>query len=51
MNYTHHKYMLGVYSHVVLFGVGWLASFFFKAGPPDDQLTWVGWRKLRSKSS
>jgi SSS family solute:Na+ symporter len=47
MNYTHHKYMLGVYSHLVLFGIGWLASFFFKDPPPEEHLTWVGWRKIR----
>ncbi len=34
-NFTHHKYMLGVYSHVVLFVVGYLASFLFK---PDKDV-------------
>ena len=47
LNYGHHKYMLGVYSHVVLFVVGWIASFFFKADPTEENLTWVGWRKLQ----
>jgi SSS family solute:Na+ symporter len=46
-NFTHHKYMLGVYSHFVLFGVGYLASFFFKTPPPEENLTWVGWRKIQ----
>lgn len=50
LNYTHHKYMLGVYSHLVLIGVGWLASFFFNDPPPEENLTWVGWRKLRHES-
>jgi len=45
MNYGHHKYMLGVYSHVVLFGVGYLASFFFKSDETPENLTWAGWRK------
>ena len=46
LNYGHHKYMLGVYSHFVLFGVGWLASYFFKTPPPEEHLTWAGWRRL-----
>jgi SSS family solute:Na+ symporter len=46
-NFKHHKYMLGVYSHVVLFGVGYLASLFFRAPPPEDNLTWAGWRKIQ----
>ena len=47
LNFTHHKYMLGVYSHVVLFGVGYLTSFFFKTPPPEENLTWAGWRKIQ----
>jgi len=47
LNFTHHKYMLGVYSHVVLFGVGFLTSFFFKTPPPEENLTWAGWRKIQ----
>ncbi|MHC4336264.1 MAG: hypothetical protein ACYSUV_21325 [Planctomycetota bacterium] len=27
LNFPHHKYMLQVYSNLVLFGVGYLASF------------------------
>ena len=46
-NFKHHKYMLGVYSHFVLLGVGFLASHFFKTPPPDDNLTWAGWRKIQ----
>ena len=46
-NYSHHPYMLGVYSHVVLFVVGYLASLFFKSRTYDPQLTWVGWRKAQ----
>jgi SSS family solute:Na+ symporter len=45
-NYNHHKYMLGVYSHFVLFGVGYLASYFYKTHPPEDNLTWIGWSKI-----
>ncbi len=28
-NFTHHKLMLGVYSHLIVLGVGYLASLFF----------------------
>jgi len=34
-NYPHHAYMLGVYSHFVLFGVGLIASLFF----PESERT------------
>ncbi len=46
-NFPHHEYMLGVYSHLVLFGVGYLASFLF---PPDRDvrhLTLYGWLSRR----
>ncbi len=43
-NFTHHKYMLGVYSHIVLFVVGYLASFLFKGKPVDRSLTYYGWK-------
>jgi SSS family solute:Na+ symporter len=51
LNFTHHKYMLGVYSHVVLFVVGYLASFFFKTPPAQENLTWVGWRKIQRENN
>lgn len=44
LNYTQHKYMLGVYSHLVLFGVAWLASYLFPAPDVDPSLTYAGWR-------
>ena len=47
-NFTHHKYMIGVYSHVVLFVVGLVASYFFKEEKKiDDRLTFAGWLKLK----
>ena len=49
LNFTHHKYMLGVYSHVVLFVVGYVASFFFKTPETQENLTWVGWRQSQRK--
>jgi SSS family solute:Na+ symporter len=37
--------MLGVYSHLVLFVVGYLASFLFKRPPAPKTLTLYGWRE------
>jgi SSS family solute:Na+ symporter len=44
-NFPHHKYMLGVYSHIIVFVVGYLAGFFFKSQPADDTLTIHGYVK------
>ena len=49
MNYTQHKYMLGVYSHVVLFVVGWVASYFFPRVRVDDNLTYYGYLERKRK--
>jgi len=49
LNFTHHKYMLGVYSHIVLFGVAYIASFFFKHDKDISGLTYYGWRKTHKK--
>ncbi|MHC4645371.1 MAG: sodium:solute symporter family protein [Planctomycetota bacterium] len=49
LNFTHHKYMLGVYSHAVLFGVAYIASFFFKHDKDISGLTFYGWRKTHKK--
>lgn len=46
-NYTHHGYMLGVYTHLILFGVGYVASLFFKSEPPADNLTIHAWLEKR----
>ncbi len=46
-NFTHHKYMLGVYSHIVLFIVGYVASFFFHSEKPAKNLTIYGWIEKR----
>ena len=48
-NFTHHKYMLGVYSHFVLFGVGYVASYFFKTENAPEELTIYGWIKKRKE--
>jgi SSS family solute:Na+ symporter len=44
-NFSHHKLMLGVYSHIVLFVVGYIASLFFKSKKEIGHLTWIGWKK------
>lgn len=48
-NFTHHKYMIGVYSHFILFGVGFLASLFFKKPDLDENLTYYGWSRKKGK--
>ncbi|MGF7140629.1 sodium:solute symporter family protein [Roseimarinus sediminis] len=53
LNFSHHKYMIGVYSHVVLFVVGYIASLFFKTEQSDDEiksLTYAGYLELKRKS-
>lgn len=42
-NFTHHKYMLGVYSHLVLLVVGYGTSLFFHNGQDIRHLTLYGW--------
>ena len=46
-NFTHHKYMLGVYSHLVLFSVGYVASLFFKSDRDLTHLTYYDWKEAR----
>ena len=43
LNFTHHKLMLGVYSHLVLIGVGYIASLFFPKPVLDKNLLYSGW--------
>ncbi len=50
-NFEQHKYMLGVYSHLVLFVVGYFASFLFNAKPVDQSLTYYGWKKGKEIST
>ena len=52
-NFTHHKYMLGVYSHLIVLVVGYAASFLFKSEPADKELTIYGYleeKKNRKKA-
>lgn len=50
-NFHQHKYMLGVYSHLIVFVVGWVASLFFKRTEVDDDLTIYGYMKSRKKEA
>jgi SSS family solute:Na+ symporter len=42
-NFTHHKYMLGVYTHLIVLVVGYVASLFFKSEHPEENLTYHRW--------
>ncbi len=46
-NYTHSKYMLGVYSHIIVLVVGYLASFLFKPSEDSEELTLWGFLTSR----
>ena len=46
-NFHEHKYMIGVYSHIVLFVVGYIASYFFPHVPVDEKFTIYGWFKKK----
>lgn len=44
-NFPHHKYMLGVYSHIIVFVVGYVASLFFKTPEAEKNLTIFAFKK------
>ena len=46
-NFTQHKLMLGVYSHVVVIVVGYFASLFYPKPDINPNLLFSGWRKAR----
>jgi len=48
-NFPHHKYMLGVYSHLIVLIVGYLTSFFFPGKEVDESLTIYAWLKERKQ--
>ena len=48
-NFNQHKYMLGVYSHLVVIVVGYIASLFFPKPQIDPHLLYRGWRDSRRK--
>ena len=49
-NFTHHKYMLGVYSHLIVLVVGYLASLLFNTPLADKELTIWGYLEEKEKS-
>jgi SSS family solute:Na+ symporter len=46
-NFGHDKLMLGVYSHLIVIIVGWIASLFFPKPVLDKNLLYSGWRENR----
>lgn len=46
-NFTHDKLMLGVYSHLIVIGVGYIASLFFPKPALDPNLLYSTWRQNR----
>ncbi len=44
-NFPHSTYMLGVYSHLIVLVVGYIASLFFKTPLADKELTIYGYKK------
>jgi len=49
-NFSHHKYMLGVYSHLIVIVVGYGASLFFPKPELDPNLLYSGWRAARRQA-
>ncbi len=48
-NFKHHTLMLGVYSHLIVLVVGYIASLFFKTPLADKELTIYGYLEERRK--
>lgn len=48
-NFTHHKLMLGVYSHLVVIVVGYVASLFYPKPELEPNLLYSSWKKNRGK--
>jgi solute:Na+ symporter, SSS family len=46
-NFTQHKLMLGVYSHLLVIGVGYVASLFFPKPILDKNLLYSGWLEAK----
>ena len=46
-NFTQNKLMLGVYSHIVVMVVGYVASLFYPKPDINPNLLFSGWRKAR----
>jgi SSS family solute:Na+ symporter len=50
-NFPHHEYMIGVYSHILLFVVGYVASLFFKNEKDIRSLTYYGYLDMKRGKS
>lgn len=51
-SYTHHSYMLGVYTHFIIVGVGYAASFLFPSKHAEENLTIYGyWKEKKRRRS
>ena len=48
-NFPHHKYMLGVYSHLIVLVIGYVFSYIFKSEDAHDELTIYGYLKLKKE--
>lgn len=49
LNFTHHKLMLGVYTHLIILSVGCVASRFFPYKEVDRSLLFAGWRDAKKE--
>lgn len=49
MNFKQDKLMLGVYTHLIILGVGWVASYFFQGEEVDQNLLYLGWKRARKE--
>jgi SSS family solute:Na+ symporter len=49
LNFPHHHYMIGVYSHIVLCVFGYVGSFFFKQDKDISGLTFSDWRRTHTR--
>ena len=50
-NFSHHKYMLGVYSHIIVLVVGYAASYLFAAPLAAKELTIHGYLEEKKKAA
>lgn len=50
-NFAHHKLMLGVYSHLIVIIVGYIASLFFPKPVLEENLLFSSWKKNRTYES
>lgn len=50
LNFHHHKYMIGVYSHIVLMIVGYIFSLLLKDREVENSLTYYGWLQLKKEN-